>query len=93
MTSDTDDLEKQLLENLKLRRELGAELAKASECMAKQCVGLRKDGAMPTQSTTEVRQGTGPRAMFWVLIGSLALAVIAGFALTIAFGWLPLPWS
>jgi hypothetical protein len=48
---------------------------------------------MPIKSTFEVRQGTGPRAMFWVLIGSLALAVIAGFALGITFGWLPRPWS
>lgn len=33
---------------------------------------------MPTKTTTEARQGTGPRAMFWVLISSLTLAVIAG---------------
>ena len=31
MTSDSDDLEQQLRENLKLRRELGAEVAKANE--------------------------------------------------------------
>jgi len=45
---------------------------------------------MRTKTTTEVRQGTGPRAMFWVLI-SLALAVIAGILL--AFGWISLPGS
>lgn len=31
MTSDTDDLEQQLRQNLKLRRELGAEVAKAKQ--------------------------------------------------------------
>jgi hypothetical protein len=46
---------------------------------------------MRTKTTTEVRQGTGPQAMFWVLIISLALAVIAGILL--AFGWISLPWS
>jgi hypothetical protein len=47
----------------------------------------------PTKlTTTEARQATGPRAMFWVLIGSLTLAVIAGLALGVAFGWIPLPW-
>ena len=35
----------------------------------------------PKLTTTKARQGTGPRAMFWVLIGSLTLAVIAGLAL------------
>jgi len=46
---------------------------------------------MRTKTTTGVRQGTGPRAMFWVLIISLALAVIAGILL--AFGWISLPGS
>ena len=41
--------------------------------------------------TTEARQGTGPRAMFYVLIASLTLAVIAGLAL--GLGWIALPWS
>ena len=31
--------------------------------------------------------------MLWVLIGSVSLAVIAGFALGLAFGWIPLPSS
>jgi hypothetical protein len=44
-------------------------------------------------TTAEARQGTGPRAMLWVLIGSLSLAVIAGLALGLAFGWIPLPRS
>jgi hypothetical protein len=40
---------------------------------------VRKDGPMPPKvTTTEARQGTGPKAMFWVLIISLTLAVIAG---------------
>ena len=42
-------------------------------------------------TTTEARQGTGPRAMFYVLIASLTLAVIAGLGL--ALGWLALPWT
>lgn len=40
---------------------------------------------------TEARQGTGPRAMFWVLTASVTLAVIAG--LLLALGWIALPWS
>jgi hypothetical protein len=44
-------------------------------------------------TSTEARQGTGPRAMFWVLTVSLTLAVIAGVWLGLSFGWIPLPWS
>jgi hypothetical protein len=45
---------------------------------------------MATKITpTEARQGTGPRATFWVLSASLTLAVIAGLAL--ALGWISLP--
>ena len=40
---------------------------------------------------TEARQGEGPRAMLWVLLASLALAGLAGFAL--ALGWISLPWT
>jgi hypothetical protein len=46
---------------------------------------------MVTKTTTEARQGTGPRAMFWVLTISLTLAAIAG--LLLAFGWIALPWG
>jgi hypothetical protein len=46
---------------------------------------------MPTKTTTEARQAAGPRAMFWVLISSLTLAVIAG--LLLALGWIPLSWG
>jgi hypothetical protein len=47
---------------------------------------------MATKITpTEARQGTGPRAMFWVLGASLALAVIAGMLL--GLGWISLPWA
>lgn len=39
---------------------------------------------------TEARQATKrPRAMIWVLIGSLTLALLAGLGL--ALGWLSLP--
>lgn len=38
---------------------------------------------------TEARQGTGPRAMFWVLTTSIALAVVAG--LLLGLGWVSLP--
>jgi len=41
------------------------------------------------RNPTEARQGTGPRAMFWVLWTSVALAVVAG--LLLAFGWITLP--
>jgi hypothetical protein len=43
----------------------------------------------PKLNPTEARQGTGPRAMFWVLTVSLTLAVIAG--LLLALGWISLP--
>jgi hypothetical protein len=97
MASKSDDLVEQLRQNLELRRELGAEVAKARDSSAKQ--DGKMAGATATQhrppelTTTEARQGTGPRAMFWVLIGSLTLAVIAGLALGLAFGWVPLPWN
>ncbi len=42
-------------------------------------------------TATEARQGTGPRAMFWVLVVSLILAIIAG--LLLAVGWISLPWK
>jgi hypothetical protein len=42
-------------------------------------------------TTTEARQGTHPRAMLWVLVFSLILAIIAG--LLLAVGWINLPWS
>jgi hypothetical protein len=51
-----------------------------------------RNARMPAKlTTTEARQGTGPRAMFYVLIASLTLAVIAGLAL--GLGWIALPWS
>ena len=40
---------------------------------------------------TEARQGTGPRAMYWVLTISITLAVIAG--LLLGLGWISLPWT
>jgi hypothetical protein len=88
MTSNSDDLEEVLQQNIKLRRELGAMVAKARDTRP-QLSMIRR----PKLTTTEARQGTGPRGMFWVLIGSLTLAVIAGLALGLAFGWIPLPWS
>jgi ABC-type nitrate/sulfonate/bicarbonate transport system permease component len=47
----------------------------------------------PKLTTTEARQATGTRTTFRVLIASLALAVIVGVVLGLAFGWIPLPWS
>ena len=75
---------------MKLRRELGAEVAKAIDSSA---VPGTPNDRPPKLTTTEARQGTGPRAVFWVLIGSLTLAVIAGLALGLAFGWIPLAWN
>lgn len=40
-------------------------------------------------NTTKARQGGRPRAMLWVLVISIALAVIAG--LVLALGWISLP--
>ena len=93
MTSSSDDLEKVLQQNLKLRRELGTEIAKASNSSAKQMAEAPATprNQPPKLTTSEARQGTGPRAMFWVLIGSLA--VIAGLALGFAFGLIALPWG
>jgi hypothetical protein len=87
MPLSNDDLEKALQQNLKLRRELGDQVAKASDSRAKRMPKRPQPRRSPQVTTTEARQGTGPRAMFWVLIGSLILAVIAGLALGIAFGW------
>lgn len=43
-------------------------------------------------NATEARQATTrPRAMFWVLVISLMLAVVAGLGL--AVGWVALPWG
>jgi hypothetical protein len=95
MTSNCDDLEKALQQNLKLRRELGAEVVKAKSLRARHIsdASRTRHDPSPKLTTSEARQGTGPRAMFWVLIGSLALALIAGLALGFAFGWIPRPWS
>jgi chorismate mutase len=45
MTSDTDDLEQQLRQNLKLRRELGAEVAKAKTASSAKLGGGRLLGS------------------------------------------------
>jgi hypothetical protein len=43
-------------------------------------------------NATEARAATKrPRAMMWVLVVSLMLAVIAGLALEV--GWINLPWG
>jgi len=43
-------------------------------------------------NATEARQATTtPRAMFWVLVISLLLAVVAGLGL--AVGWFAMPWG
>lgn len=43
----------------------------------------------PVLTKTEARQGTRPRAMLWVLLVSLALAIVAGIVL--GLGWISLP--
>ena len=95
MTSNSDDLEEALQQNLKLRRELGTEIAKASNSSAKQMAEAPATprNQPPKLTTSEARQGTGPRAMFWVLIGCLTFAVITCLALLLTYGWIPLPWS
>ena len=106
MTSNSDDLEEQLGQNLRLRRELGAEIAKARESNAKperpelaqatdssvkqdDKTGGAQQYRPPELTITETRQGTGLRAVFWVVIGS----AIAGLALGLAFGWIPVSWT
>jgi hypothetical protein len=43
----------------------------------------------PSTRTVKVRQGTGPRAMVWVLLVSLLLAALIGAALLYYFTGLP----
>jgi hypothetical protein len=99
MPSNSDELEEQLRQNLRLRRELGAEIAKARGSKAKtelavhptDSSGKQDDKTVgapqywpPEHANTEAGQEIGPRAVFWVLIGS----VIAGLALALAYGWI-----
>jgi hypothetical protein len=93
MTSNSDDLEKALQQNLKLRRELGAEVSKAKASSAKQMSKRPPTRPAPQVTSPEARQGTGPRPMFWVLIGSIILAAISGLVLGLVFGWMPFPWN
>jgi hypothetical protein len=86
MTSNSDDLEAALQQNLKLRRELGAEVAKAKSS-GDSCQKRTQASAQVT--TAKARQETEPRAMFWLLIGSLTLAVIAALALGMGLDWIP----
>jgi hypothetical protein len=104
MPSNSDELEEQLRQNLRLRRELGAEIAKARGSKAKtelavhptDSSGKQDDKTVgapqywpPELATTEAGQEIGPRTVFWVLIGS----VIAGLALALAYGWIPISWT
>jgi len=51
---------------------------------------MRKDGPDGDQNHADrSTPGTGPRAMFWALTASIALAVIAG--LLLGLGWVSLP--
>jgi hypothetical protein len=61
MTSSSDDLEKALQQNLKLRRELGTEIATASNSSAKQMAEAPATprNQPPKLTTSEARQGTG----------------------------------
>jgi hypothetical protein len=53
---------------------------------------MRRNKLPQVLNATEARQATKrPRAMIWVLICSLVLAVIAG--LVLALGWVSPPWS
>jgi hypothetical protein len=47
------------------------------------------EGEGAVLNTTEARQGTRPRAMLWVLLVSIALAIAAGIIL--GLGWISLP--
>lgn len=98
------ELEEQLRQNLRLRRELGAELAKTRVSKAKtelaphatDSSGKQDDKTVgapqyrpPELATSEAGQKVRLRAVFWVLVGS----VIAGLALGLAYGWIPISWT
>jgi len=85
MASNSDDLEKALQQNLKLRRELGTKVAKARGSRTKDAPATPRDPP-PKLTSAEAR------AMFWVLIGFLILAVIMSLAILVASGWISLPW-
>jgi len=72
MTSDTDDLEQQLRQNLKLRRELGGEVAKSIEASS-----ANQGGGIAYRLQT----GTRNRFRIAVLIYSMTNAVIFGAGL------------
>jgi len=48
-----------------------------------------QEGEGAVLNTTEARQGTRPRAMLWVLLVSIALAIAAG--LILGLGWISFP--
>ncbi len=75
MASDTDDLEQQLRRNLKLRRELGAEVAKSTKVMASDTGDLE-------QLRQELKQRAARRARWdmrailhkvWTALGGIFL--------------------
>jgi cobalamin biosynthesis Mg chelatase CobN len=59
MTTNSDDLEKQLQQNLKLRRELGAEVAKARDSNAKQRGNMASVPETPHQQPAKVTTTEG----------------------------------
>ena len=70
MTSDSDDLEEQLRQNLKLRRELAAEVAKAKGSSANQ--GGKKGGE-------RYRLWVLALTLIGVLVGVIGVMAVHGF--------------
>ena len=106
MTSNSDDLEEQLLQNLKLRRELGAEIAKAR---ARDAKPERGELAPATDSSVKQDDRTGGTQQYRppeltttktrqetgprAVFWVLVSSVVAGLALAFAFGWIPIAWT
>ena len=106
MTSNSDDLEEQLRQNLRLRRALGTEIAKARESNAKPD---RSELAQGPDSSAEQDQKTGGAPQYRAPeltitekrqpIGLRAVfwvligSLVAALALGLALGWIPVSWT
>ena len=92
MTTNSDDLEEQLRQNLKLRRELAAEVAKARDSSAKQRGGMASAPKTPHHKPTEARLEQESNAqrreasragllvtVLFVLLAAVALLTVISF--------------
>jgi len=93
MTTNCDDLEEQLRQNLKLRRELGTEVAKATDSGAKERGRMPDTPHKPAEVTTtearleqdsDARRREASRAgllvtVLFVLLAAVALLAVISF--------------